>query len=366
LPPQHYGARLRLGGGTKGMVLWVHLLRAAAALAVMIAHAHQSALEIGIGDYVPDFPIGAAGVDLFFVISGFVIFQNATLMFARAPENFWHGAAAFWIRRAIRIALPAWATVAAIGAMQGASGAHGASLSDLAAAVGFYADFHWGDCWAGLTSCGDSLVASHFWSLAVEMQFYALAPLLVLLPPRALTLSGLAFLALGAVSARPAGQFWWAVRPDGLIVGVMLASQVAQRAAWLANLPRVFLGLAAYWLVVASILARVLSNAGSGFGLVAIAAIFGVVVASAVMRDRPAARGRASVARKLGELSYSAYLVHLPLLWGVHAALDGLAPVAVSTTVALAAVAIATIGLDRWVTRPAAAFARRGSEAMFV
>jgi hypothetical protein len=38
----------------------------------------------------------------------------------------------------------------------------------------------------------------------------------------------------------------------------------------------------------------------------------------------------------------------------------------VSTTVALAAVAIATIGLDRWVTRPAAAFARRGSETMFV
>ena len=213
---------------------------------------------------------------------------------------------------------------------------------------------------------GMSLVASHFWSLALEMQFYALAPLLVLLPPRALTLGGLALLALGAASSRPAGQFWWAVRPDGLIVGVMLASQVAQRAAWLAKLPRVSLGLAAYWLVVASILARVLSNRGSGFGLVAIAAIFGVVVASAVTREQPEARGRARVARKLGELSYSAYLVHLPLLWGVHAALDGLAPVAVSMTAALAAVAIATIGFDRWVTRPAAAFARRVSEAMFV
>ena len=217
-----------------------------------------------------------------------------------------------------------------------------------------------------LTSCGDALVASHFWSLALEMQFYALAPLLVLLPPRALTLSGLALLALGAASSRPAGQFWWAVRPDGLIVGVMLASQVAQRAAWLAKLPRVSLGLAAYWLVVASILARVLSDRGSGFGLVAIAAIFGVVVASAVTREQPETRGRASVARKLGELSYSAYLVHLPLLWGVHAALDGLAPVAVSMTAALAAVAVATIGFDRWVTRPAAAFARRVSETMFV
>jgi peptidoglycan/LPS O-acetylase OafA/YrhL len=198
------------------------------------------------------------------------------------------------------------------------------------------------------------------------MQFYALAPLLVLLPPRALTLAGLALLALGAISSRPAGQFWWAVRPDGLIVGVMLASQVAQRAAWLAKVPHVSLGLAAYWLFIASILARVLSNSGSGFGLAAVAAIFGLVVASAVTRDRLETRGRARVARKLGELSYSAYLVHLPLLWSVHAALDGLAPMAVSMTAALATVVIATIGFDHSVTRPAAAFARRVSEAMFV
>jgi len=146
----------------------------------------------------------------------------------------------------------------------------------------------------------------------------------------------------------------------------MLAGQVARRAAWLAKVPRVSLGLAAYWLVVASILARVLSDRGSGFGLVAIAAIFGLVAASAVTREQPEARGRAHVARKLGELSYSAYLIHLPLLWGVHAALDGLAPVAVSMTAALAAVAVATMGLDRWVTRPAAAFARRLSETVFV
>ena len=340
-------------------------LRGLAISAVILSHialVYRDNSMIAFGLAMPALGVG---VDLFFVISGFVIFENATRMIARAPESFWRGAGAFWIRRAIRIALPAWATVAALAAMQGASGAHGASLSDLAAAAEFYADFHWGNCWAGATSCGDSLVSSHFWSLALEMQFYVLAPLLVLLPPRALTLAGLALLALGAASARPAGQFWWAVRPDGLIVGVMLASEVAQRAAWLAKPPRVSLALAAYWLVVASILARVLSDRGSGFGLVAIAAIFGVVVASATS-PKTETRGRARVARKLGELSYSAYLVHLPLLWSVHAALEGLAPVAMSMTAALAAVAVATIGLDRWVTRPAAAFARRTSEAMLV
>ena len=341
-------------------------LRGLAISAVILSHValvYRDDSRIAFGLAMPALGVG---VDLFFVISGFVIFENATRMIARAPQNFWRGAAAFSTRRAIRIALPAWATVAAIGAVQGASGTNGASHGDLAAAAGFYGDFHWGNCWAGATSCGDALISSHFWSLALEMQFYALAPLLVLLPPRALAQAGLALLALGAASSRPAGQFWWAVRPDGLIVGLMLASQVAQRAAWLAKLPRVSLGLAGYWLVIASILARVLSDRGSGFGLVAIAAIFGVVVASAVTRDQPDARGMRSVARKLGELSYSAYLVHLPLLWGVHAALEGLAPVAVSTTAALAAVAVATLGFDRWVTRPAAAFARRVSETVFV
>ena len=303
-----------------------------------------------------------ASVDLFFVISGLVIFEYATRLSPRHHQTLARHRHLL-IRRAIRIALPAWATVAAIATLQGAA-ARMAGRSVIWRRRPDFTPTFIGATRAGLTSCGDALIVSHFWSLAVEMQFYALAPLLVLLRPRALTLTGLALLALGAASSRPAGQFWWAVRPDGLIVGVMLASQVARRAAW-GQASRVS-SRAAYWLGVASILARVLSDCGSGFWLVAIAAIFGVVVASAVTRQQPETRGRASVARKLGELSYSAYLVHLPLLWGVHAALDGLAPVAMSITAALAAVAVATTGFDRWVTRPSAAFARRVSETMFV
>jgi peptidoglycan/LPS O-acetylase OafA/YrhL len=144
-------------------------LRGLAITAVIISHValvyrDDSMIAFGLA-----MPALGVGVDLFFVISGFLIFENATRMIARAPQSSWRGAAAFWIRRAIRIALPAWATVAAIAALQGASGADGASLGDLAVAAGFYADFHWGNCWAGVASCGDSLVASHFWSLALEI-----------------------------------------------------------------------------------------------------------------------------------------------------------------------------------------------------
>lgn len=85
------------------MVVWVQVLRALAALAVMVAHAHNSALGLGIGDYVFDFPTGAAGVDLFFVISGFVMVTASRDLFG-APR----ASAYFFLRRLARIAPIYW------------------------------------------------------------------------------------------------------------------------------------------------------------------------------------------------------------------------------------------------------------------
>lgn len=85
------------------MVIWVHLLRAAAALAVMFAHVHQSAQATGIGDYVPDFTIGAAGVDLFFVISGFVMVIASASLFGHAASPVY-----FFLRRVARIVPLYW------------------------------------------------------------------------------------------------------------------------------------------------------------------------------------------------------------------------------------------------------------------
>jgi exopolysaccharide production protein ExoZ len=85
------------------MVVWVQVLRALAALAVMVAHAHNSALGLGIGDYVFDFPIGAAGVDLFFVISGFVMVTASVDLFGKPGAS-----AYFFLRRLARIAPIYW------------------------------------------------------------------------------------------------------------------------------------------------------------------------------------------------------------------------------------------------------------------
>jgi peptidoglycan/LPS O-acetylase OafA/YrhL len=116
LRPEKMVATVARRRGNEKVVLWVHLLRAAAALAVMIAHAHQSALEIGIGDYVPDFPIGAAGVDLFFVISGFVMVYSSEPLFA-APG----GSTTFFMRRLARI-VPGLSIIKGIRVLEPVSG----------------------------------------------------------------------------------------------------------------------------------------------------------------------------------------------------------------------------------------------------
>ena len=55
-------------------------------------------------------PALGVGVDLFFVISGFLIVDSAARSVARA-SSFWRGAAAFWAGRVVRIGVPAWVTI---------------------------------------------------------------------------------------------------------------------------------------------------------------------------------------------------------------------------------------------------------------
>ena len=144
-------------------------------------------------------------------------------------------------------------------------------------------------------------------------------------------------LTAGALLSRPWGGFWWALRPDALLVGVLIGLETRRRAEWLKLIPKIGLGLATYWLLVAAVLARVLSIGGTGAGLVAVAVIFGMVVAGRGRDMGARAPFGAKPLRWIGERSFSIYLVHLPVLSGLRAALLEQAP-------PWAAAALATIG----------------------
>ena len=187
------------------------------------------------------------------------------------------------------------------------------------------------------------------------MQFYLAAPLLMALRPRWTTLICGGVLVAGALCERPWGGFWWTFRADGLAVGVLLSLAAARE--W--RLPQMGAGMAIFWLLVASILARILVALASSFALTATAAIFGFVVASAIGTGRELEKP--SALQKLGELSFSIYLVHLPVMTGVHEIFTGHALATLALPISIAAIFLCALLLERWITRPAQILGRRFS-----
>jgi peptidoglycan/LPS O-acetylase OafA/YrhL len=304
------------------------------------------------------FPALGVGVDLFFVISGFLIAPRAAQSVSHAG-GFWLGARAFWAGRVIRIGVPTWTTIGALYVAWRLGGLHGLRIEDLIAAAAFLGNFYWAPCFAGSEECGDPLLSSHFWSLGIEAQFYALAPFLATLGRRWLWIIVASALTAGALLSRPWGGFWWALRPDALLVGVLIGLETRRRAEWLKLIPKVGLGLATYWLLVSAMLARVLSIGGTGAGLVGVAVIFGMVVGGR-SKDRSArAPFGAKPLRWIGERSFSIYLVHLPVLSGLRAALLEQVPPWAAAALATIGAVFAALCLERLVTGPSMILARR-------
>jgi peptidoglycan/LPS O-acetylase OafA/YrhL len=301
-------------------------------------------------------PALGVGVDLFFVISGFAAAESARRSRREAHGAFWRGAIVFWGRRMLRIGLPAWAVIILIAAALAYGISLGETAGDLKAAAGFYANFYWAPCFEGAAGCGAPTAISHFWSLASEMQFYLAAPFLIMLNPKLAALVCAAVHAAGALSVRPWGGFWWTFCLDGFAVGVLLSLGLARR--W--PLPRYGKTIAAFWLVAASILARVFGALASGSATAVIALIFGLLVASAI-RQRPEPQER-SVLQRLGELSFSIYLVHLPIMSGTQEALGDLAPAILVLIIAAGLTLVLALLLEAILTRQAQILGKRFSE----
>lgn len=152
---------------------------------------------------VPFMTGGFVGVDLFFVISGFLITGLLIKEIERSGKISFKG---FYARRARRIIPPAAvvivATSAAVWFFMPLLSVFREAFDLLAAAL---QAANWRFIAQGkdyLAGASDDSVATHFWSLAVEEQFYIVWPLLI---------AGLAYLAK---------RFGWSIR---LLVGVGLA-----------------------------------------------------------------------------------------------------------------------------------------------
>ena len=169
-----------------------------------------------------------AGVDLFFVLSGFLI--TSVLLGARGKPHYFRN---FIGRRALRI-IPLYVVVLLL--VMAVLPAFG--LLDPTAVATMRANLPWFATFAtnilvALRDWDQTGYLGHLWSIAVEEQFYILWPLFaaLLVPPRFRVLSlalvvgaPLIRVAFAAAGATPAGIFTlMPTRVDGLAMGAFLA-----------------------------------------------------------------------------------------------------------------------------------------------
>lgn len=334
----------------------IEALRALAVLSVMLFHG-------GIGAVGGGF----AGVDIFFVISGYLI---VGLLHKEWVATGRVALADFWGRRARRL-LPAATVVLTVTALAGTllSGrlaGHEIRL-DLLAATFFAANLRFGVTGSDYWSLDYVSPALHFWSLGVEEQFYLLTPLLIAVgvwllrgrTPRRLPVATLGTLLVASLAyclwlsaADPVWSYYsplaraWEFAAGGLMAVLpwperYQPSKRLRRLAWLTLFWSVLYLEPGSWpnaLTVIPVAATaILLRVGHGSPTVAEATA------------DPLGRSLLKPVADLGGISYSAYLWHWPVLWVAASALGLATPEELSPAFALPLLALSL--LLAWATK---------------
>ncbi|MHB8303122.1 MAG: acyltransferase family protein [Acidobacteriaceae bacterium] len=206
-------------------------IRGIALLAVMLSHGGPLILRGGMLSKILVYSMvpGWSGVELFFVLSGFLI--TGILLKTKSAENYF---SSFYARRFLRI-FPIYYFAVTLGILVAAHhswwNAQLPPLLKTRISYYFYLQ-NWPMFWQhGLFIQGNAF--GHFWSLAVEEQFYIIWPLVIWLLPETAILwlctGGLiAALPLRVYMVHLYAEDFTAMaltssRVDGLLVGVMLA-----------------------------------------------------------------------------------------------------------------------------------------------
>lgn len=301
-------------------------MRGLAALAVVVAHYFG---EVPSGH--PNLQFGWLGVEVFFVLSGFLI--GGMILDERDRPGFW---TSFFVRRAARI-LPLYGVAVALVCALGAAFHPLVYLTftqNIAAAV------------AGVN---DTVVAQPLWTLAVEEQFYLLLPLAVVLTPRrwltpllvGLVVAGPVFRALVLADNPVAATITLPARMDMLAAGVLAARllRTTDLSRWMlalriAPIPLLFTTSGLFFLVGLEAF-TVIGQTTLALGVAAF------ILALAL--GAPEGRGLfgATMLRRAGTISYGLYLLHQPVNGALHRAVFGAEPdIATAAQLALTGAAV--------------------------
>jgi peptidoglycan/LPS O-acetylase OafA/YrhL len=318
------------------------------AIAVLLVLAYHAGVPAIAGGYI--------GVDVFFVLSGFLI---TGLMVREVRDTRYFKLSAFYARR-IRRLLPASAVVLVASGIITLLVLPATRWSLIAGDIGASALYvvNWRFAIQSvdyLTSGAAASPVQHYWSLAVEEQFYLVWPvlLLALLPiwrrrkwPLEVTLmAGVALVSIPSfiwsillTDSSPGPAFFVSTtRVWEFGVGATLALG----AAWVGKLPRPVSAVLGWVGVSAVMVAALLFTEQTPFpGVTALLPVLGTaaLIAAGISPPGGALQSALSVQpmQWLGKLSYSLYLWHWPLLvaatW-IWSTGDGVLPVPIGLLV---------------------------------
>ena len=294
----------------------IQVLRGIAALSVVAYHAQQEATWYHLPLRLPDLFVGAAGVDVFFVISGFIILYASASIFGRAAS-----VAPFLRRRVIRIVPLYWLALIVCALYTAAYDLPPHNVHALERWLGLSMLFVPAHANAPLLTTG--------WTLNFEMFFYTLFAFTLPFKRRlAMTTLSAGLIVYGLSGVLGWLPAWCSTLASSLLFEFVAGLWIAEACLSGVRLPRVCTIL----LVVGGAVALIISGLfdftswqlwrGVVWGLPAAALVAGGALAA---KEQPAWVGRAF--EKLGDASYALYIAHYTLFgFLARAALPWLPP----------------------------------------
>jgi peptidoglycan/LPS O-acetylase OafA/YrhL len=272
------------------------------------------------------FGMGWAGVDLFFVLSGFLI--GGILLESRDSPSYFK---TFYARRFFRIiplyyfwiALYFVLTLSALSVFLKAVG----GAREQWTIVPIYMFFAQ-NMTRNLHSVFGTAWLAHLWSLAVEEQFYLFMPLAVRFLPRkklvpvlvaAILAASIARIVVFKISTAHAMQYMLApCRADGLSMGVLLAIMWRDDAwkTWVLNRQKLLFGVTLLLFLGVVYLAYTDASPYSfrmtAWGFLTIDLFFSCLIMTVLLVPRGFAGGifRSSLLMEFGKVSYCIYIIH--------------------------------------------------------
>jgi len=309
----------------------IQILRAYARLLVMYAHLR---LVLPVPSKAIDWAYhnfdGSVGVDLFFVISGFVITQTLGRSLAESDASRRKVMCAFWVRRAFRLFPTAWLWLGIAGiitAMSVSTSEDSGTTIDIVYAflAAFFSimNVYGPYCLVNLDSaliCAPEYYHGHYWSLSLEQQFYFVFPFIFCFFNKRYMV-GFLVLIIGMLFFwyRPLFALGYFFRIDGFAWGILLGLAVNHRlyshSRSILSRMRISLTILAYSLLI---LLPIISSplwydplGAYRYGPIALLSAGIVWAASYAERIFVKMAGIRQLLLYVGERSYSLYITHL-------------------------------------------------------